>query len=172
MRGLTRSLGRAKAGVEASPKRVRYNVRDLSITVSAGVAAVGFGTTPLGGLPEGNILFQGGIAYLQFLTADTDIIATWSGNYAVGTVATADNDVADPGEANLIASASISAATAKLSPVTRGELATQAMIDNTAGTLNVNLNMLVADASITDSQSATFTVNGYVELVYIVLGDD
>lgn len=170
--GLPYSNSRGNAASVPDVRRVSYPVRNLTISTTAGVAAVGFGTAVLGDFPEGNILFLGAISYLQFLTADADIIATWSGNYSVGTVATVDNDVADTGEADVIASAAIGAATAKLSPVTRGEKSTVAMFDNTDGSLELNLNLLIADASFTDGQSADFTANGYVQLCYIVMGDD
>jgi hypothetical protein len=170
-KGLLRSLGRGPAAVVPVIRKVTYPVVNVSLTAAAGVAAAGFGSAVIGDFPEGNILLVGGISYLQFLTADADIIATWSGNYGVGTVPNADVTLTGT-DVDLIASAAISAATAKLSPVTRGEGDALNMFDNTDGSLELNLNLLVADASFTDSQSATFTVNGYVTLVYIVLGDD
>lgn len=171
MKGLPYSNSRGAAAAAPVVRKVTYPVRNVSVTTAAGVAADGFGSAVIGILPAGNILFLGGISYLQFLTADTDIIATWSGSYGVGTTATADNAITTT-EEDLITEATLSAATAKLSPVTRGEKATLAMFDNTAADLELNLNLRIADASFTDSQSAVFTVNGTVELVYIVLGDD
>lgn len=153
-------------------RKAVFPVNNLSLTVSAGVAAVGFGTAIIAGLPEGNILVLGALAYMNFTTSDTDIIATFDGDFSIGTVATADNDVADAGEANIIASTPLGAATARVSPTLRATNTTAAILDNTAGDLELNLNLLIDDASITDSQSATFLCNGSLHLVYAVLGDD
>lgn len=171
-KGLPYSTKRGEPGAVQVVRKHVIPVVNLSLTASAGVAAVGFGTAVVGDLPEGNILFLGGVSYLQFTTSDTDITTTWTGNYSVGTVPTADNDVADTDEANLIASATLNAATARVSPVTKGTNATAVVLNNADGSLEINLNLLVADAAFTDSQSATFTVNGTIQLVYIVLGDD
>lgn len=171
-KGLPYSTSRGMAAQQLV-RTVTYPVQNVSLPTTAGAAADGFGTVVIGDFPEGNILFLGGISYLQFSTTDADIIATWSGSYGIGTVPTADNTIATTDE-DLIVEATINAATAKVSPVTRGASAASLMAihDNTDGSLELNLNLRIADASYTDSQSATFTVNGYVKLVYVVLGDD
>lgn len=169
-KGLPRSLGRANPQIAPVMKQ-RVPVRNASLSVVDG--APGYGTVVIGDLPQGNILFLGAISYLQFATTDTDVTATFDGDYSIGTVPTADSDVSDSGEADIIPSTALGAATAKLSPVVRGA-STDALgggiIDNTDGSLEINLNLLVDDAAI--SGAAVFTVNGYVELVYSVLGDD
>lgn len=169
MKGLTRSLSRAKS---TSQPIYKQTIRVLE-TVSVVDGAPGFGTTVVAALPIGNLLFLGAVAYLQFTTADADIIAAFDGDYSLGTVATVDSDVADAGEADLVPSTAFGAATAKVSPVIRG-VSTDALgggiIDNTAGTLNINLNVLIDDTSI--SGAADFTVRGTVHIACIVLGDD
>jgi hypothetical protein len=169
MKGLPRSRSRGAPAL-ASIRKQRILVKDLAISV-AGAAGVGFGTAVAGDLPEGNILILGAIAYLQFLEADADVTDTYTGNFSVGTTATADATL-DTTDANLVASSAISAATAGLSPVTRGASAADAseVLDNTDGSLEVNLNLTIADASI--SGTGSFVANGYIELAYIVLGDD
>lgn len=170
-KGLPYSNSRGNNLSVPTVRKITYPVKNLSITAAAGVAAAGFGTAVLGYFPEGNILVLGGISYLQFLTSDADIIATWVGNYSVGTVPNADVTLTGT-DVDLITSSAISAATAKLSPITRGVGAAVALFDSTDSSLELNLNLLIADASFTDSQSAIFTANGYVQLVYTVLGDD
>lgn len=171
-KGLPYSNKRGNPTAVPQVRRVSYPVKNLEITVTAGAStALGFGTAVLGDLPEGNILFLGGISYLQFFTADTDASATWDGDYSIGTTATADTTL-NSTDADLIVSSPIGAATARLSPVARGEGSTVNMFNNTDGSLELNLNVITDDNAITDSLAATFTVNGYVELVYIVLGDD
>jgi hypothetical protein len=177
-KGLPYSTKRAEAGAEPAVRRVTYPVKDISLTVTAGASTnKGFGTAVLGYLPEGNILLLGGVSYLQFTTSSANAIAAWEGEYSVGTTATADATLTGGTDDNLIAVADIAAATAKASPVIRGASGTGSsntvrLLDNTAGDLELNLNMTTDDDSVTDSLTAAFTVNGYVDLVYIVLGDD
>lgn len=145
-------------------------VRNKTINVADG--APGFGTMVVAGLPQGNILFLGAVAYLQFSTADTDVIATFDGDFSLGTAPTADNALAGA-EADLVPSTPLGAATSKKSPYVRGVSATASsgtVFDNTDGSLEVNLNLLVDDASI--SGAAPFTVDGVVRLAILVMGDD
>lgn len=173
-KGLPYSNRRGDPAASQNVRIVTYPVNALEVTVTAGAStAKGFGTVVLGDFPEGNILFMGGISYLQFSTTDTDAITTWDGDYSLGTTATADTTL-DSTDVNLIASSPIGAATARVSPVARGASAADAseVFDNTDGSLEINLNVITDDDSITDSLAATFTVNGYVKLVFAVLGDD
>lgn len=169
MKGLPRSLARMLPASATTPI-VKQSIPVLARTLAVVDGAPGRGTLVLGDLPEGNILFLGAVSYLRFTTADADITATFDGDYSVGTVPTADNDLADSGEADLIPSTALGAATAKVSPLVRGTNATQVVLDNTDGSLEVNLNLLIDDAAI--SGAADFTVEGYVQIVYSVLGDD
>lgn len=135
--------------------------------------APGRGSVVLAGLPQGNILFLGAVAYLRFKTVDADIIAAFDGDFSLGTVPTADNDLADAGEADIVPSTPLGAATAKVSPYVRGASSAAlngVILDNTDGTLEVNLNLLIDDTSI--AGAADFTVDGVVRLSYIVMGDD
>lgn len=170
MKGLPRSLARGPQTAQGVHKAA-IPVRDLAVAVADG--APGFGTAVIAGLLQGNLLFLGAVAYLQFTTADADVTATFDGDYSIGTVATVDGDVADAGEADIVPSTALGAATAKVSPVVRGA-STDALgggvIDNTDGSLELNLNLLIDDAAI--SGAAGFTVSGVVNIAYIVLGDD
>lgn len=167
-KGLVRSIARGPKA-RAPIVRQAFPVNDVTVTVD-GATGVGFGTSVIGDFPAGNLLILGGVAYLQFLGTTVSMTDTWTGNFSVGSTATADATL-DTTDVDLIASSAISAATALLSPVTRGVNATQAMLDNTDGSLEVNLNLTVADASIS-ADDVPVVANGYVELVYIVLGDD
>jgi hypothetical protein len=169
MKGLLRSMSR---GAPARQEIVRQTIKVDNLALSvAGTSGVGFGSAVAAGLPEGNILFLGGVAYLQFTEADADVTDTYTGNFSVGTTATADATL-DTTDANLIGSTALSAATGGVSPRTRGVSAADAteILDNTDGSLEVNLNLTIADASI--SGTGSFVVDGVIELVYIVLGDD
>jgi hypothetical protein len=172
MKGLPRSRARGAPALAPITKQ-RILVKDLAISV-AGATGVGFGSAVAGGLPQGNLLFLGAIAYLRFSEiagGDADVTDTFTGNFSVGTTATADATL-DSTDANLVASSAISAATAGVSPITRGASAADAseVLDNTDGSLEANLNLLIADATI--SGTGSMLANGYIELAYIVLGDD
>ncbi len=174
-KGLPYSNSRGNPTSVPTVRRFHYPVNAVTLATATVTTGNGSGTVVIGDFPEGNILFLGGISYLQFSTADADVAATWDGSYAIGTTADANVDNTSPTtDANLIAQATIAAATAKLSPVTRGASAADAseVFDNTDGSLEVNLNLIVDTADYADGATANFTVNGYVELVYIVLGDD
>lgn len=168
-KGLPRSMANAPASA-AAVRKVTVPVRALTLNVADG--APGFGTAVIGSLPQGNLLYLGAVSYMQFATADADVTATFDGDYSIGTTATADN-VITGSDADIVPSAAMGAATAKLSPVVRSA-STDALggmvIDNTDGSLELNLNVIIDDAAI--SGAAAFTVEGSVEIAYIVLGDD
>lgn len=165
MKGLPRSLAHANIGMSKN-----IPVRNLAIRTT-GATGVGFGTAVIRDLPEGNLLLLGAVAYLQFTKLDAGTTDTFDGDYAIGSAATADADFGDAGEADIIPSTAIGAATAGVSPMARGANATQVILDNTDGSLELNLNLLIDDASVS-ADDQDFTVSGVVTLALIVLGDD
>lgn len=172
-KGLPRSMSRGAPQRQEIIKQV-IRVEDLEITVTGGAStALGLGTAVLGDFPEGNILFLGAVSYLQFSGSGSDaaIAADWEGNYSIGTTASADTTL-DGTDANIVASVALAAATAEVSPRTRSSGATQAIFDNTDGSLEINVNLTTADNDVTDSTAVTMTIDGEVHLVYVVLGDD
>lgn len=171
MKGLLRSLAHAPASRSEIVKAVIPFAVGL---VSSGATGVGFGTTPIAGLPEGNILILGAVAY-AVVSKDTvagaaGVLDAFTGNYSIGTSATVDATL-DTTDANIVASSAISAATAGVSPNTRGTGATAAVIDNTDSSKVVNLNLTLADASVS-ADTQHMKVSGTLYLSYIVLGDD
>lgn len=168
MKGLPRSLARAPKTAPAL-RRVTINVKALQVTITDPGAAVGFGAAAFGTLPEGNVLIVGAIANLILSSASAGITSTFTSNFAVGTGATADATLSG-NEVNIIPSTGTSAATAKVSPLTRGANSTAVMIDNTAKDQNLQMNITVPDASLT--AGSVMQVDGVVHLAYVVLGDD
>ena len=165
MKGLPRSLAHAgNASSPAGSKTLRLNG-----TISVADGAPGFGTVVIGDFPEGNIGFRSAVAYLQLTTADADVTATFDGDFSIGTTPTADNALAGT-EVNIIPSTALGAATAKVSPTVRAVNTTAAVFDNTDGSLEINLNLLIDDAAI--SGAADFTFTGVLYLDYTVMGDD
>lgn len=177
-KGLPYTLGRANPATLPAVRKLRYAMNNTVISVTGGAAtALGFGSVNIGGLPEGNLLIMGTACNVRFFSEDADVIEAWDGDFSFGTTATADATLATT-EINLIASTSIGAATAKLSPIVRAtgpltsSVATSFYLDNTDKTLSVFLNMLTDDNSVTDSLVGDFKVTGFLDIVCAVLGDD
>lgn len=173
MKGLVRSLRRGAPQLQEVVRTI-IPVRNKIVNVAAAAAGVGFGTVVLGGLPQGNILLLGALSYLQFagpVGGSANLVDTWSGDYALGTAPDADGTLAGS-EVDLVPSTAVGPAVAELSPRTRGANAVQVMLDNTDGSLEINLNMLVDAADITDASNVNLTVNGELALLYSVLMDD
>lgn len=171
-KGLSRSLARGRA-LKKPIINQTVNVR-AQVTVTAAAAGVGFGNVALAAFPEGNVLFLGAVANLRFsaLGANaTNAIAAFNGDYAIGSGADADGTLSGT-EVNLVGSTALGPAVARVTPFARGTGATQVVLDNTARTLNMNLNVLVDAADITDATSVTLTVEGTLDIAYVMLGDD
>jgi len=171
MKGLPRSLAHGPASRAEIVKAVIPFAVGL---VSSGATGVGFGTTPIAGLPEGNILVVGAVAYAQ-ISKDTVLGAAgtldaFTGSYSIGSSATADATLATT-EIDVIAAQATAAATAGVSPVTRGVGVAQSVIDNTDSSKVLNLNVLLDDASVS-ADTQHLKVSGTLYLAYIVLGDD
>lgn len=171
MKGLVRSRSRGKQGI-AALSRMIIPFRSFPITVTDPGAAVAWNTAVFGDFPEGNILFLGAIAYLQYSSSAAGVIATFDGDFSIGTAPTADASLT-AGEVDIIPSTALGAATAKVSPMVRATHAvavTGTVYDNTDGSLELNLNTLIDDASI--SATSAFTINGFFQMLYSVVGDD
>lgn len=168
-KGLPRSLKHADPRRSAIRKQT-YQVRNGVLTV-AGASGVGFGSLVIGDFPEGNILFLGATAYFQFTgPTSADLDNAWEGDFGIGTTAAGDATITNA-DVDIVSSTQIAAATLEASPRTRGTGATQAIFDNTDGSLELNLNLLIDDAHI-GADDIAMTVNGEVVVAYQVQGDD
>lgn len=173
-KGLQRSLSRAPKGrataAPALPVVQRFEVSALTLTVD-GATGVGFGSAVAGDFPEGNINFLGAVAQLQFTgPTDAGLVDTWEGDYGVGTTPAADATISGS-DVDIVGSTALAAATAEVSPSTRGIGATPAVFDNTDGSLELNISLLVDDADIS-ADGIDMTVSGWIEVTFAVLGDD
>lgn len=170
-KGLPRSTAHGIA--KYSPVLLTIPVVNGALTATAAAAGVGFGTLVIGDFPAGTVLFLGATSNFQFLTASTNVTnATYTGSYSVGTDPSAAGALSTV-ENNIVSVQTLAAATAKLSPLTRGFSAVAtapcAVFNNISGALEINLNFFVAAADITDATSAVFTVNGFLSLAYLML---
>lgn len=173
MKGLARSLARKASNKGFSQAVQVAAIRiDKTIAVSAVSSAVGFGTGVIGDFPEGNVLFLGAVSYLTFTgPTSADLADTWDGDYSIGTAPTADVTLSGA-EVNIIGSTALGAATAEVSPKVRGALTTAAIFDNTDGSLELNLNLLVDAANIADDSTVNIRAQGVVYIAYAIMGDD
>ena len=170
-KGLPRSLGRSGAQSQIISK-IQISV-NTTVTVTATGAAIGFGSVVLNGLPEGYLKMIGAAASLDFSGSgsDANLSDTWSGDFGIGTTPASDATIT-AGDVDIIASTALGAATAEVAPTVVAYNGTDAVIDNTANDLEMNLNVLIDAADITDSQSVDLTVTGVVEFTFITLLDD
>jgi hypothetical protein len=151
---------------------------DKTVTFSNVGSVVEFASTPLLALPRGDLIVVGGYLHLDAIKVGADILAAFVLSYGLGTVAQADNDLVDAGDVDLKTLTTLAAATAGVSPHSKGGLnganvlasggATN-YLDNNAGTLAVFLNMTLPDASVTGPLSS-LRVKGSLRLVTIGLG--
>lgn len=141
--------------------------------------AVEFAATPIAALPKGNIIVLGGYLHLDVLEspAQANIIDTFALSYALGTVATVNNSLADATDFDLKTAVTLAAATGGVAPHSKGVLdgakvmamnPANAYIDNTAGSLAVFLNMTLPDAAV--SGAGSLRVKGTLRLVTIGFG--
>lgn len=167
-KGLPRSMSRGRA-IQQEIIRLQIPIRGLTVNITDPGAAVAYGGAAIQGLPEGNILLLGAVANLR-VTAGANIIAAFTGNFSVGTAITADATLSGA-KVNLVPSTALVTGSGGVSSGNRGVSTTAgAILDNTDRTLNANLNVTIADASI--SASSSVTVDGVLYLAFIALGDD
>lgn len=175
MKGLVRSLGRG-APLDQIASKILLQPRRGSATFTVdGATGIGFGSVVLGGLPQGNILLLGAVAYMSPAGpgGDAGIADTWAGDFGIGTTPASDGTLT-AGDIDIIDTTALAAATAEVAPRTRGVPVTPivpAILDNTDGSLEVNFNVLVDDADIS-ADAIPFTVEGEVWISFIMLGDD
>jgi hypothetical protein len=172
-KGLPYSMSRGNSASQLKTQTLRI---DTTLTFTGAAGTPDPAQVAIAGLPQGNILFLGAVSYLTFdRNADTNLSATFEGDFALGTVPNADNDLGDANEADLVPSTAITAAVAGVTPQVRG-VSTDALggfiIDNTAGALEVNLNVILDDTMVTDTEVVVVLVTGVLHIAYIVLGDD
>lgn len=172
-KGLPRSLSRAGAHRRETIIKRTIPVRDLVVTVSSTGAAIGFGDGLISDFEEGNILLLGAVANLSFAGSgsDANLADDWEGDFGIGTTP-ADDATITGTDVDIIPSTAIGPASSEVISTTRGALGTPLMFDNTDGSLEINLNILIDAVDITDDESVNITVNGELYIAYIPLGDD
>lgn len=169
MKGLIRSLNRGPIAQQHVVKQ-QFLIDGVDVTVTDG--APGFASVVLSALPKGNILYLGSVVNLTMTSLDANIIDAFEGDFALGMAPTVAGALTG-NEANLTLSTAIPAGVAGVAGPMRAVGAnTQngTIFDNTDGTLEVNLNIAIDDASI--SADGDLQIDGDFHLAYTVLGDD
>lgn len=172
-KGLPRSLSRQNKSV-ADIVKDRISLEGKTVTVSATGSAIGFGSAIISDFPEGNILLLGigGTVGFAGSGSDANLTDTWSGDFGIGSTPASDATIAGA-DVDILASTAIGAATAEvIAPARVAEAHGDTILDNTDGSLEVNLNLLIDAANIVDDESVEITLSGSIDLAYIVLGDD
>ena len=165
----------SKRGSAQQQEIIKQVIKADALAISVdGASGVGFGSAVMGDFPEGNILLLGAVSYMQFTgPTSASLDDDWAGDYAIGTTPASDGTVT-AADIDVIGSTALAAATSEVSPRTRGVSVTAtnaAVLDNTDGSLELNLNLLVDDANI-GADGLAFTATGELHVVYVVLGDD
>lgn len=173
MKGLARSLGRARGAGNGQRRVLGINFRPArTLAIVDPGAAVAFASLVVGDFPEGNILYEAAVGNLKFTRGDTGIITTFAGNVSLGTTATADATLTGT-DADMIATTALVTGVAGVSAANRivsTAALTNVIFDNTDGSLEVNLNVTIADASITATSS--LIIEGFLKVLYTVMLDD
>ena len=176
-KGLPRSHNAANKSLAPINRDVFViKAKEVTLTEDAG-GQPAWATLVVGDFPEGNVLFLGAVAYFTFAGtgSDADLGDTWEGDFGVGTTPSIDDTtpLATTME-DITKTQAISAATAEVSPRTRGvstDGEAGVIYDNTDGSLELNLNILVDAANISGDDSV-LTIDGELYIVYVVLGND
>jgi hypothetical protein len=99
-----------------------------------------------------------------------NVTTTFTGAFSIGSAPTADATLAGV-EVDIVPQTTLSAATARVSPRTRAVNVTQFMLDNTDNSLEININVLIDDASVSANNNACL-LNGEIQILYSVMLDD
>lgn len=175
-KGLTRSFKNAPAQ-KVAVQKLNISLDNLSVLVTSVGIAIGFGSTVIRGLPEGNVQILGAVLsnfQLAGSGADANLADTWAGDFSIGTTPAADATLT-AGDIDILVSTALAAATAEVSPNavrTVGVTPTMIPLDNTLGDLELNLNVLIDAADIVDDTAVLLTVRGFLSIAFITLGDD
>jgi hypothetical protein len=176
-RGHKRALDRAARKPGSNGLLFRTVKIDKTIVIPDPGAAVAFASAVIEGLPQANLWIGCALAYFTVQdVGGAGLIAAFQGNLAIGSAPTADATLSGA-EVDIIPSTAFTAA-AGVTPRTRAAPASAAslmtnnatFLDNTDGSLELNANITIQDASIT--AQATVRVTGELHLVMATMGDD
>lgn len=143
----------------------------ITVADDAGVAQYG-GTGKIYDFPEGLIQVYGAVVSGSITMGATGtFIDAWTGVIALGTAAAGTGSTLTSTEADIMASNSISAATAKVAAIDAVSTnAASPILDGTATAKDLYLNIAIADDATHTAGTGTFT--GTVTITWAKLGDN
>lgn len=169
------------AGLKGLPPLVQIIPFDFILAITDPGGAIAFASKAIAKVPKGNWALLTAVSNVIIQdVGGVGLIAAFTGTHSFGTAATADATLAGADIDIIGGAAGITyLAAAGITPATRGAAppgtvtgAVQTnnilLFDNTAGALNINFNMTVADTSI--SANASVRVRGQLNLIHAVLG--
>ena len=164
-KGLLRSLSRGPVLDRGVIRRV-FPIENLAISMT-GATGVGFGTAVVGDFETGRVVVVGTRSTLTITEASASIIDTFSGDFGIGSTPLTDGTIS-AGDVDMLASTAFGPAVSSSVTVSGVSTATEfgTILNNDSGALEINLNVLLDDASISGDDD--ITVNGTVELSYLV----
>lgn len=166
----------AKSGLsvkESGPGMVRcttFTFENMTVTMADEAGVVLHGGQQLYDFPAGAIKFIGAIADLDLLGTG-NVVASWDGDFGVGTVTASNNATLATTEQNIIpTTATPQADTSKVTTANGFSTAAEDVtIDGTSTAVDLFLNFLVDDA---DHNGGGITVTaGTLKVYWILLGD-
>lgn len=152
-------------GIAGAIQRTELKFVNFPVVVGNTTGA-SFGNGKIYTFPQGQIQIIGGRANFGFNWAGQSIVATGSGDFSIGTTATADATLGGT-DVNILAS------TAMLDPFVagvgngKGNLVTNTSFDGTAAAIAAFLNIIIDDADVADASTATVLVNGTIVISWI-----
>lgn len=151
---------------------VKQTVLSLTATpvTVANTTGASFGGVKLYGFPAGRILVLGVTADLSMDWSASDIVATGSGDFSMGTTITADATL-DGTDVNLLPSTGMLDPFAAGVGTAKGALAASAQFDGTSTAIDANLNIIIDDDDVDNAASDIVLVTGTIKLTWINLGD-
>jgi len=171
-RGLQRSINR---GTPIDGLVRKLERRDFTETVAiTGAAGNGWGTLPIlkDMLPEGNIMVLGVTSKLTLDASAGGVVAAWNGDIALGSAPVADGDVFATTDDDISASKAVLGATkiaADVRTTVPGSAEKFLMLDNSADTQPIHLNIRIDDADV--SADFDMIVTGSIYFAYLQHGD-
>lgn len=123
-------------------------------------------------MPEGFIKIAGAVANLALTKSSAGVIATWDGDFGVGTVVSNNDATLSATEQNIIPTTATPQAVAGVSSAKGFNAADIAPLDGHTTAVDIYLNLLVDDTDhdVTGTP-ANLIVNGTLELNWSLLGD-
>ncbi len=150
---------------------VYFDFNRMPVTV-ANTSGASFGSQKLYTYLEGRIYNMGGFSKFPIISwVGESIVQTGSGDYSLGTTATADATLSTT-------DVDVQASTAMLDPFVGGVgssagavFAAPAAFDGTGTAKEIHLNVIIDDADVSDLDSDTALFTGSAKLVYAHFGD-